>query len=271
VSLSVTAITAIGRWLLPVLAAVILLNCGLALIRGNQSTGILGHLVNSANGDVMPLKSFETSIGRSNMCDIVLSYNTVSRFHAVVAKRSGKWVLYDTNSKTGTFINRVRVTDKKYLENGDTIIFGNAIFKFYEELPEGVGTSTSTYHKPEPEADSFIRNDRQQPGDVVIPALPAPGATLKTASPASSCTSTTWMRSSIGRSGDAHIRIDMPAVSRYHALLSKGAHGHWLIEDLDSTAGTLLNGIPITEPTPLADSDIIEICGYTLRFNDPYS
>ncbi|MBQ8469838.1 MAG: FHA domain-containing protein, partial [Clostridia bacterium] len=134
--MSLELITAIGRWLLPVLAALIVVSCGGVLVRGNRKTGTIGYVVNAANGDSMALRQFETSIGRSKLCDIVLNYNTVSRFHAVIARRGGKWILFDTNSKTGTYVNKDRVVEKKYLENGDTLIFGNAMFKFYEELPE---------------------------------------------------------------------------------------------------------------------------------------
>ena len=42
-----------------------------------------------------------------------------------------------------------------------------------------------------------------------------------------------------------------------------------MIEDLDSVAGTLLNGDDVNEPMPLHDSDIIDVCGYTIKFNDP--
>ena len=272
--MSITLITSIGRWLLPLIGFAILVSCGAVLLRGNRKTGIIGYVVNAANGDSMPLTHYETAIGRSKHCDIVLNYNTVSRFHAVIARRGGKWILFDTNSKTGTFVNRVRVTGMKYLENGDTLIFGNAIFKFYEEMPQETPayqqpSRPDAYSKPEPEPDTFIRNDRYNPGDVVIPQMVRTGCNIE------NCITGELMRIDdmdevlIGRSSEAHIRIDVPSVSRYHALVSRNAHGRWILEDLDSSAGTLLNGAPITGPTPLRDSDIIEICGYTLKFNDP--
>ncbi len=52
-------------------------------------------------------------------------------------------------------------------------------------------------------------------------------------------------------------------------MISKNAHGRWILEDMGSSSGTLLNGVPITQPTPLYDNDVIEVCGYTIRFNDP--
>lgn len=269
-SLSITLITSIGRWLLPVIAGIILVSCGAVLVRGNRKTGTIGYVVNVANGDPMPLTNYETSIGRSKLCDIVLNYNTVSRFHAVIARRRGKWILFDTNSKTGTFINRVRVTDKKLLENGDTIIFGNARFKFYETLPASLAqqVSGSTYGKPS-SPGAFARDDRRGSGEVVIPQMVRSGCNLENCITGEIMYIEDMDELLIGRSKDAHIRIDIPSVSRYHALVSKNAHGRWMLEDLDSTAGTILNGVAIHEPTPLHDSDIMEICGYTIKFNEP--
>ena len=65
--MSLELITAVGRWLLPVLAALIVVSCGGVLLRGNRKTGTIGYVVNAANGDSMALRSFETSIGRSKL------------------------------------------------------------------------------------------------------------------------------------------------------------------------------------------------------------
>ena len=105
-SLSITLITSIGRWLLPVIGAIILISCGAVLVRGNRKTGTIGYVVNVANGDPMPLTNFETSIGRSKLCDIVLGYNTVSRFHAVIARRRGKWDCFSWDSSSSLMLHR---------------------------------------------------------------------------------------------------------------------------------------------------------------------
>ena len=55
---------------------------------------------------------------------------SVSRFHAVIARRRKGWTVIDTYSKTGTFVNGRRIDRKTILENGDTLTFGNATFRF---------------------------------------------------------------------------------------------------------------------------------------------
>lgn len=259
---SVTAITSIGRWLLPVLATLIIIACSAVLLRKNPKPNILGFVINTANGDKMPLNNFETSIGRSTMCDIVLGYNTVSRFHAVIARRRGRWIIFDTNSKTGTFVNKDRVIERKYLENGDTLIFGNAVFKFYESLPD---------EEPSPEAyfDSEYEDENYGSNDLAF-------SNRRSSYNLENCLTGEIMPIDdmneviIGNSYNCQIQINRPSVSKYHARVFRNDYGHWIVEDLDSNEGTLLNGIPLTIPVPLRDSDIIEVCGYTIRFNDTH-
>jgi len=273
---SFTWIVSVSRWILPVLALALVAICAYVLSQNNRQTGTIGYLINAANRDRMPLKTAETSIGRSNTCDIVLNYNTVSRFHAVITKRNGKWILFDTNSKTGTLVNKDRVIGRKYLENGDLIVFGNAVFKFFDELPlEAEYTKdhrSRGYQKPAP-ADAFAYDDRT-PDGIVIPQMVAE---QKASCNLENCITGEIMsldrrdRVVIGRASDADIRLDRPVVSRYHAVIYKNEHGKWIIEDTGSQAGTLVNGEEVLSATPLFDSDIIEICGYTIKFNDPYS
>lgn len=257
-----TFIVSFGRWILPVIAFYVIVGCGVSLVRGNQKTGTIGYLINSANGDEIPLINYETSIGRSNSCDIVLGYTTVSRFHAVIAKRGGKWILFDTNSRTGTFINDKKIYDKGEIQNGDTLVFGNAVFKFFERLPRMVVNDESEDVSP-----LFIGDEKFHTGEIILPQMVRTGCALK------NCISGEIMEIDdmdsvlFGRSEEAHIRISSPAASRHHALVSRSEDG-WVVEDLNSASGTLLNGEPLTEVTDLKNDDIIEICGFTVKFID---
>jgi pSer/pThr/pTyr-binding forkhead associated (FHA) protein len=59
----------------------------------------------------------------------------------------------------------------------------------------------------------------------------------------------------IGRHPLNHIVINHPAVSAQHALLLRVRHSYWL-KDLDSTNGTQINGVLITD-AELKDGDKI--------------
>lgn len=68
----------------------------------------------------------------------------------------------------------------------------------------------------------------------------------------------------IGRSSDAEIAVPDRSMSRRHArLVSEG--GEWLVEDLGSRNGTLLNGRRITEPTPVGVGTALRIGSTTIN------
>lgn len=63
----------------------------------------------------------------------------------------------------------------------------------------------------------------------------------------------------IGRSGGCALALrDDDEVSAQHARLTAQA-GRILLADVGSTNGTLLNGVPLTAPTPLHDGDVVRV------------
>ena len=64
-----------------------------------------------------------TRIGRSPDCEIFLDDVTVSRNHAVLIQRDGKFVVEDQGSLNGTFVNRRRI-ESAPLEEGDELQVG---------------------------------------------------------------------------------------------------------------------------------------------------
>lgn len=127
----VQLISEAGRFVLPAFGAVILLYCALTLLRHKFPAPEYAALVNEKTGEVFPLTFWEISVGRSNTCDVVVPADiSVSRFHAVIARRKKGWTLIDTRSKTGTFVNGSRADKKTILENGDKLTFGKTTYRF---------------------------------------------------------------------------------------------------------------------------------------------
>jgi hypothetical protein len=72
-----------------------------------------------------------TRIGRSPDCEIFLDDVTVSRNHAVLVERDGKFFVEDEGSLNGTFVNRRRIDDAP-LQNGDELQIGKYRLTFVE-------------------------------------------------------------------------------------------------------------------------------------------
>jgi serine phosphatase RsbU (regulator of sigma subunit) len=71
----------------------------------------------------------------------------------------------------------------------------------------------------------------------------------------------------LGRHPDCQIVIDVGAVSRQHARIQREGE-NFVLEDLKSRNGTLLNDLPLAVRRPLADGDRVQICDVTLVFHD---
>jgi len=72
----------------------------------------------------------------------------------------------------------------------------------------------------------------------------------------------------IGRESDNTIQLPMGGVSRYHARIECDAAGNWLIRDLGSTNGTLVDDVPVNGAAKLAPGSVITIGDQLLRCMD---
>jgi len=87
----------------------------------------------SAIGDVEP-RSFsvdrtQISIGTAAGNDLTIAGNGVSRRHATLARRSGRWEVTDQGSTNGTFVNGVKIDGRTVVNPGDEIAFGAARYR----------------------------------------------------------------------------------------------------------------------------------------------
>jgi class 3 adenylate cyclase len=76
-----------------------------------------------------------------------------------------------------------------------------------------------------------------------------------------------WLaaRCAIGRQTDNDLVLDLPELSRHHALIAAD-RGRYLLNDLHSRNGTYLNRAAVNRPVPLRDGDEIQLGTYRLRF-----
>ena len=65
----------------------------------------------------------QLSVGRSRDSDVVLCDPEISRRHALLRFRDGKWILEDLRSRNGTAVNGIRV-GRCELRPGDRLVMG---------------------------------------------------------------------------------------------------------------------------------------------------
>lgn len=237
----ISMLTGLIRYILPIMAVIILATCVISLFRNRPRLHKLAQLVDQNNGSIIDIDRFETSIGKSKSNDIVLPMPNVSRFHAVIAKKRKEWVITDTFSKTGILVNGKKIEDKSVIEDGDIITIGSIPLKFL--CAEAVSAQSKTEMR-----NAAGELNRQNNINIAYAVL----VDVKTHRPI-------YLRKKdvlIGRGEKADIQINLDTVSSEHARIHLTSRG-WALSDLNSHNGTKLNGRFITQPQLIFDEDTI--------------
>ena len=112
------------------------------------------HLVEDAPGNRTDILIDEDNmaIGRDlEVAQIVFGDSSVSRLHARIRKRNGRYWLYDEGSASGTFLNHDRLgLSPKQLKDGDEIRLGRLLLRFQLRPP----TSEEATPPDQPEIDN---------------------------------------------------------------------------------------------------------------------
>ena len=95
---------------------------------GVQLLGWLVPLQGPNRGELFTLSPNNT-IGTDPTCNIVLTDKFMSSKHAEIKAEHGMWILRDSGSTNGTYVNNRRV-DRHELVDNDFIKFGSAMVKF---------------------------------------------------------------------------------------------------------------------------------------------
>lgn len=90
-----------------------------------------GRYLEVADGELLPLPTRVTRIGRSMTAEVEIEDRSVSRRHALIVLREHQAVLLDDASLNGTWLNGERV-DHAVLTSGDEIALGDARLRYVE-------------------------------------------------------------------------------------------------------------------------------------------
>jgi len=89
-------------------------------------------LIVTMNGETLQecrIKDAKTLIGRSDFSDILIDHELISKYHALIFRDKGSFLLADLKSRNGTLLNSRRVNIQA-LRNDDIISLGNHRIKF---------------------------------------------------------------------------------------------------------------------------------------------
>ena len=121
-----TSIVMVLRWVLALLALVLVARCIRSLFGAREETERWCYLDLIDLGTHIPVRHLENVIGRSKNSDIVLNYPAVSRSHAVLVQEGDGWCVIDLGTKNGTDFWDEPLTpgERTPVTYGDELSFG---------------------------------------------------------------------------------------------------------------------------------------------------
>ena len=114
----------------------------------------------------------EINVGRVQGNDLMLPKGNVSKHHARLLFRDGRFIVTDLKSTNGTYVNGRKIAQATIVREGDKIYIGDFVLKL--DTGAGVGVADESYHPPaeDPSGRTPSRNNQQPP----IPPAPVPMA-----------------------------------------------------------------------------------------------
>jgi pSer/pThr/pTyr-binding forkhead associated (FHA) protein len=180
-----------------------------------------------------PLREGAVTLGRNNLCDIILSEEQISRRHAKLSLHDNVLTLEDLSSHNGTFINGKRITEAHTLAGSEFIAIGS--FRLSISEPDAPPPAKLCILSKGFLAGRIFHLDRNE--------------------------------ISLGRKTNNDIILRDPAVSRSHAKITI-EDGRYFITDLKSANGIFINGEEY-QRAQLQSGDKIDIGYLRLLFVDP--
>lgn len=204
------------------------------------------------NRTVVSLVRDEYSIGRAEDNTVRLTERNISRRHARLRRDSSAWLIEDTESYKGSFVNGTRISSAHRLQHADLLQLGDyKLIVINEaqaaELSDG-GTAASL-------AGPTTLPLLDQPDRLVMLVGPTPGVEFPLLG----------ARMIIGRGEDCDIALNHSSVSRIHAEIQALQDGRYEIIDRGSANGVRVNGVELGRA--LLDSrDTVELGDVVLKF-----
>ncbi|MGQ9888421.1 MAG: FHA domain-containing protein [Aggregatilineales bacterium] len=195
-------------------------------------------------GAVYELNTDVITLGRSPHNTIVINDDQVSRAHLRLVRVGPDYELHDLGSSNGTFVDGQRVAASWLLPPVCLIELGDSITLAYERaLPSEADGARAVDDR----SDQLFLVVNLGPDTERVYALESETIT-------------------VGRDLSNDIVLPDPEVSRWHLQLKRQG-GAYVVRDLGSTNGTLLNGVRLTAPRTLVPHDTLDLGTTTVRLH----
>jgi pSer/pThr/pTyr-binding forkhead associated (FHA) protein len=204
-----------------------------------------------------------TTIGRAQDNDIVINNLALSRRHAEVSCKGGRFAVQDLGSQNGVFVNSERIRAARVLNDTDTITLGTYHFVF-------------SAHAPDPDIRAPRSKKRhevtqlEEPEDPVVqdqedPAPDVPLLVLKYNDVELQRFTLSNERCLVGRAKDCDVQIAERRLSRRHCEIIRDPSG-FILQDLGSQNGTYVNRKRIQGSHALKHGDILNFAEYSILY-----
>ncbi len=116
----------------------------------------------------------EINVGRVQGNDLMLPKGNVSKHHARLLYRDGRFIVTDLKSTNGTYVNGRKISQATIVREGDKIYIGDFVMRL-ETPGQSSGSPDASYAPPAPSPDeSQARGARQRPEPTPPPPAAAP-------------------------------------------------------------------------------------------------
>jgi pSer/pThr/pTyr-binding forkhead associated (FHA) protein len=221
-------------------------------------------LIKHEDGDLsLTLDAPRIVIGRGKGCEVQIPDPTVSLRHATIRMQGGKNLVVDEGSTNGLLVGKVRLPPQtpRALQNGELIRVG----RVWIALSFGAGIA-STPREVRGVALAHLQRQLAAEGESVTPHIEIAEGVGAGSALALDDESHEYL---LGRASDADLRIEDDGASRHHAAITRQGDG-WLVRDLNSKQGTLLDDEPLDDKGRVwADGSVLRIGELSLLMRDP--
>ena len=215
--------------------------------------------------DEVELRSDITTIGRSTDSDIKIDNAGVSAHHAKIVKEGEVFIIEDSASMNGTFVNGKRVS-RQLLADGDEVVISKHILKLTKTEAQVTSPRTSSNDAQQVVQGATMAVDVSNLGELIKQRQAKYTAylLLTGVEHRRSRYPLTKLNFKIGRAKDSDIDTPSWFAPRVAARVVCKNDGFYIVPE--KRGRVRVNGMPVSAPMKLEDSDRLTVRGLSLMF-----